>query len=89
VPSPLGTLLNFHSSSLVTVANTSTLWNALAALTPHRAAAAPTKPLDDLEAIDLVKDKPLEASVTLEQQREALGLCQVVKQAPEHGDEEG
>ncbi len=48
-PSPLGTLLVVHSSLLVTVADTSTLRNALAAPTPPpRAAAAPAKPLDDL-----------------------------------------
>jgi hypothetical protein len=63
---------------LVTVANTSTLRNALAVPTPHWAVAAPAKPLDDLlhlppeaapvqEAIDLVKDKPLKAAVAPEQ----------------------
>jgi hypothetical protein len=77
--SPLGTLLDVHSSLLVSIANTSTLWNALMAQTPHhRAVAALAKPLDDLlhlppeaspiqEAIDLVKDKPLEAAVAPEQ----------------------
>jgi hypothetical protein len=78
LPSLLGILLTVHSSLLVTVANTSTLQNALAAPTPHRAVAAPAKPLDDMlhlppkaapvqEAIDLIKDKPLEAAVALEQ----------------------
>ncbi len=64
---------------LVSVANTSTLPNALVALTPHhRAAAALAKPLEDLlylppkaapvqEAIDLIKDKPLKAAVASKQ----------------------
>jgi hypothetical protein len=78
LPSPLGTLLAIHSISHITIANTSTLWNALVAPTPHRAAAAPAKPLADLlhlppeaapiqEAINLVKDKPLKAAVAPEQ----------------------
>jgi hypothetical protein len=78
LPSLLGIHLTIHSSLFVTVANTSTLQNALAALTPHRAVAAPAKLLDDLlhlppkaapvqEAIDLIKDKPLEAAVAPEQ----------------------
>jgi hypothetical protein len=77
LPSTLGILLVVHSILLVTVANTSTLQNALAAPTPHRAAAAAAKPLDDLlhlppkaapvqKAINLVKDKPLKAAVSQE-----------------------
>jgi hypothetical protein len=63
---------------LVTVANTSTLRNALVAPTLHWAAAAPAKPLDNLlhlppkaapiqEVINLVEDKSLEATVAPEQ----------------------
>jgi hypothetical protein len=67
----LGTHLAVYSSLLVTVVNTSTLRNALAAPTPHHwAATAPSKLLDNLlhlpRAIDLIKDKPLEAPVPLE-----------------------
>jgi hypothetical protein len=78
LPSLRDTLLAFHCSMIVTVTNTSMLRNALAAPTPHWAAAAPAKPLDNLlylppeavpvqEAIGLVEDKPLQAAVTLEQ----------------------
>jgi prophage DNA circulation protein len=78
LPSLLGILLTVHSSLLITVANASRLRNTLAALTSHRAVAAPANPLDDLlhlppkaapvqEAIDLIKNKPLEAAVTPEQ----------------------
>jgi hypothetical protein len=78
LPSPLDTLLTIHFTLLITIANTSTLWNALAAPNPHhQAAAAPMKPLDNLlhlpikaapvqEAINLVEDKPLKDAVTLE-----------------------